>query len=386
MLKYGYMQDEGKRLQKTKVCFVITKGVWGGAQKYVYTLATSLPQDQFETLVVMGEGGVLKNRLVEKNIRVYVIENLKRDISLVSEFKSFLALFKIILKEKPHVLHLNSPKAAGYGSFIGRILFVKKIILTVHGFTFNENRPEWKKALIFIFSWITVLFSKKTIVISPQEESQAKAMLFVNDTKIKMIRNGVEKIEFKDKSEARKNLQALVNKDVTGLWIGTIAELHKNKGLEFAINALAKVGCPFSYFIIGEGEQRGELEKTITKLNLQDKVFLPGFLHEAKEHLKAFDLFVLPSVKEGLPFSILEAGRAGLSVVASSVGGIPDIIENGRTGILTTPGRVGEIQRAIEYLNDNPEERKEFGKKLKAKIDKHFSVEQMLKETFELYK
>lgn len=380
------MQDEGNISKKTKVCYVITKGVWGGAQKYVYTLATSLSKEEFEVVVVMGTGGALKEKLVEKNIRVYVIESLKRDISFVSEFKSFVALFKIILKEKPTVLHLNSPKAGGYGSFIGRVLFIKKIIITVHGFTFNEDRPEWKRALIFIFSWITILFSKKTIVISPQEESQAKSMLFVNDFKVEMIRNGVEKIEFKDKSEARKNLISLCGKEASGLWIGTIAELHKNKGLEYAILALAKVKFPFSYFILGEGEERKNIEQIITKYNLENKVFLPGFLHEAKEHLKAFDLFVLPSIKEGLPFSILEAGRAGLPVIASSVGGIPDIIENGQTGILTTPARVGEIQRAMEYLNDNPEERKEFGKKLKARVDKHFSVEEMLRKTFELYK
>src|SRR3989344_5685186 len=95
---------------KKKICFVVTKGVWGGAQKYVYDLATSIPKNQFNIIAIVGNGDILKNKLQEQNIKTYEINNLKRDISIIAEIKSSFTLLKIIWKEKPDILHLNSPK------------------------------------------------------------------------------------------------------------------------------------------------------------------------------------------------------------------------------------------------------------------------------------
>ncbi|MEQ1500345.1 MAG: glycosyltransferase family 4 protein [Parcubacteria group bacterium] len=381
------MQDGEKTEKKKKVGFIITKGVWGGAQKYVYQLATNLPKQKYDVFVIAGEGEALKNKLIEKDIKTYTLKNLKRDISVIAEIKSFFVLLKIIWKEKPDVLHLNSPKAGGLGGLVGRILFIKKIIYTSHGWTFNENRPEYQNIIIWFLAWITVLLSHKTIVIAPQEKESIKKLPLIKDSKIFMIRNGVENIRFKEKQTAQKDIvkRLDIKTHTEETWIGTIAELHKNKGLEYAIEALSKVNHPFKYFILGEGEERAKLEKMIRKYNLESKVFLVGFVDKAKEYLKAFDIFMLTSIKEGLPYTILEAGMAELGVIASSVGGIPDIIENGVSGILTTKGRVGEITRSIEYIIDKPEERKEFGLKLKERIEKDFSLSQMVKRTLELY-
>src|SRR3989339_333433 len=126
------MQDLRDIKPKKKVCFFVTKGVWGGAQKYVYSLATSLPKNSYDVFVVVGEGKILKDRLEEKNIRTYEIAGLRRDISVLSEIRSFLFLLKILRKESPDVLHLNSPKAGGLGTVVGRLLGIKKIIFTVH--------------------------------------------------------------------------------------------------------------------------------------------------------------------------------------------------------------------------------------------------------------
>ena len=306
-------------------------------------------------------------------------------------------IFWIIFREKPDVLHLNSPKAGGIGAVIGRILFIKKIIYTAHGWTFNENRPAFQNSLILIFSWITTLLCHKVIVIAKREEEQALSFPLTNREKIVLINNGVEKIDFKDRSEARKELLArtvlarietpdssLSTLNST-LWIGTLAELHKNKGFEYTLEAVSKINTVFKYFIIGEGEERTNLEFLIKKYNLEKKVYLVGFMENASEYLKAFDIFILSSIKEGLPYTILEAGLAENAVIASSVGGIPDIIENGKTGILTTKTRSGEITRAIEYLIDKPEERKIFAKNLKEKVEKEFSITQMLEKTLKLY-
>jgi len=372
---------------KVKVCFVVTKGVWGGAQKYVYSLSTNLSKDKYEAVVICGQGQILKEKLEEKDIKVYELHSLKRDISILAEIKSFFNLLSILRKEKPSVLHLNSPKASGLGALAGRLARIPKIIFTAHGWTFNEERGPFSTVVIKFLSWVTIVLSHKIITIAEREKRQAQEMPFVRDKKIELIRNGIEKIEFKERDFARMELLSKTKMSVEedALWIGTISELHKNKGLEYSISAMAYIKEPFVFFIIGEGEKRSELENLIKQNKLENKVFLVGFVDKANEYLKAFDIFTLTSIKEGLPYTILEAGQAGLPVMASNVGGIPDIIDNGINGILVTKSKPGEITRALQYLIDKPEEAKLFGEKLKEKVEKEFSVDQMLEKTLRLY-
>jgi glycosyltransferase involved in cell wall biosynthesis len=142
---------------------------------------------------------------------------------------------------------------------------------------------------------------------------------------------------------------------------------------------------PFIYFIIGDGQEKNDLEKIISENNLQNRVFLLGFKEDAFKYLKAFDIFLLTSVKEGLPYAILEAGLAECAVIASKIGGIPDIIKNSETGILVTPKNQSEIKRSIEYLAENEQKRIEYGKNLKIKVENDFSLEKMIEKTIVEY-
>lgn len=391
------MKPESNKPHRQKVCLAITKGIWGGAQEYVFTLATGLPSDKYDVFVICGEGRALPDKLSEKNIRVIKLDTLRRDISIKNEWRNFLTLFRLIKQEKPDVLHLNSPKAGGMGAVIGRLLGIKKIIYTAHGWSFNENRAPIQKFLIMAFSWLTVMLCHKVIVIAEREKKQAQKMLFVSNNKIILIRNGINKIDFLDRETARKELiskAVFCNPDMTDLqravlddsvWIGTIAELHKNKSLGYALLAVAKIKSPVVYFILGEGEEREYLQKIIDQNMLQNKVFLVGFMPNASKYLSAFDIFILPSIKEGLPYVLLEAGAAGIPIVASRVGGIPDIIENNHSGILTTPKDIGEIFRAVDYLMNNPDTAKTFGQNLKQKVEREFSASEMVENSIIIY-
>lgn len=381
-----------EKTAKNKVCFVITKGVWGGAQKYVYNLATNVGTD-FDTLVISGENGPLNTKLEEVGIRNLSIDSMKRDISIKSEFRSFFELFTIIKKERPDILHLNSPKAGGLGALAGRILGIKKIIYTAHGWSFNEDRSLIQKFLIRIFSYITIVLCHKVIVIAEKEKRDVLSMPLINEDKIILINNGIENVDYIERDMARKKLLEILgatfsepNNIHKTTWIGNVAELHKNKGQEYLIKAVHKITHPVTLFIVGVGEERKNLEKLIEDLKLENKVFLVGFLDKASEYLKAFDIFVLPSIKEGLPYTLLESGLAEVPCIASSVGGIPDIIENSISGILTTKKRDGEIQRAIEYMIEKPDERERFATNLKKRIESQFSLSRMLEKTIELYK
>ncbi|TSC66824.1 MAG: group 1 glycosyl transferase, partial [Parcubacteria group bacterium Gr01-1014_73] len=241
-----------------KILYIITKSNLGGAQRQVFDLATGLPKDQFVITVALGGRGLLKDKLDAVGIRTISIETLNRDIQIFNDLISFFKILKIIKKEKPDILHLHSSKIGFLGALAGRLLGVKKIIYTVHGWMFLEKQQWWWTAAMRFFSWLTILLTHKTITVSENDKNASADFLGAKD-KIIVIPNGIGEINFLEKTEARKKILPEQEKLVEVFWFGTIAELHKNKGLNFAIEAFGKE-LPAILVIIGEGEQRKNLE------------------------------------------------------------------------------------------------------------------------------
>ena len=376
--------------KKKKIIYAINKANWGGAQKYVYDLATTLPRDSYDVIVLLGTDGTLTQKLQLAGIRTIILGNKKStgDLALL------IKLIKIFKKERPDIIHLNNSKMGFLGALAGRITRIPKIIFTGHGWTFNEDRNKIQKKILFFLNWLTVAFSHKIIAVS----EQVKRQISKNNShsqKIVTIKNGISEINFLDRKTAREKIIEKLPPDIdinNRLWLGTISELHKNKGLKYIIETMHlletkadnKVDLPI-LIIIGEGERREILQERINRYNLQDTVFLIGQIDEAEKYLKAFDIFTLSSITEALPYVILEAGQAGLPIVASGVGGIPEIIDDMQDGILVRPKEPTEIQEALDFLIKNPEKMSSFGQNIQKKIQTNFTKEKMIKETLALY-
>lgn len=391
---------ESAEKQKRKILFCITKSNWGGAQRYVYDLATGISREKYEVAVVLGGNGKLKEKLELSGVRTISIKSLARDIGIIKDISSFFELIKIFRKEKPDVIHLNSSKMGGIGGLAGRIARVKKIIFTAHGWAYNEERSFLQKFVIAILHFATVAFSHLTIAVSEKAKDQFKGAESMK-RKMIVIRNGIGEIEFLEKEKARQELaevrlprmEKLKEKiKFDPIWIGTISELHNNKGLKYAIEAVKNYletkrqnSANVVFIVMGEGEERKNLEEIIRRSRLEDFVFLAGNIENAYSYLKALDIFTLTSITEALPYAILEAGKAGVPVVASSVGGIPEIIDDMKSGIVLQPRKPKEISDAIGFLINNPDKRKIFSDSLKEKIDKEFSIDKMLSKTISLY-
>lgn len=378
-----------KTTRKIKVLFVITKSNWGGAQKYVYDLATGLPRDKLEVAVVLGGTGVLLDKLRTAGIRTISMPTLKRDINPLNDFSSFTFLFKLFKTERPVVVHLNSAKASGLGALAGRLAGVPKIIFTAHGWAFNEDRYLFSRILIKTFSWVTVMLTHKTIAVS---DAIFRDMQWLGaQNKMVVIKNGIGPIDFLSPEAAHTRLSQLSDMEfpTNAFFIGTIAELHKNKGLSYAVEAFAKITHEnplLYYFILGEGEEKEHLNTLVKYHGLRGRVFLLGFVEDASVFLKGFNAFILPSTKEGLPLVILEAGLAKLPVIATNVGGIPEIIENMKTGILVQPRDPQDIANAILSIVSNEAiQNSELGTALYTKVTRDFSIERTIAETTKLY-
>lgn len=375
--------------KKTKVMFVITKSNFGGAQKYVYDLATNIPKDQFDVVVALGGTGILIQKLKEQNVRILPILALRRDINITSDVRAFFELWSIFHKERPDVVHLNSTKAGGMGALAARLAGVPRIIFTAHGWAFNEERSVVQRLAIKFFSWITLLLSHETVAVSGAMKNDVKNWPFV-ENKIIVIKNGIAKPEFYTHEDARTYIFSQVGTTLPpdAFMVCTIAELHRSKGLQYCIDAIAKLvpsNPKIYYFIFGDGEEKDRLEILIKFRGLEKNVFLVGFVEDASRFLRAFDAFVLPSVTEAFGLVLLEAGFAGLPVVASRVGGIPEIVDDMRTGLMV-PARDGiALAQALQSIVSDDEQRTSFGQALLQKTIQDFSLDRVLQETASLY-
>ncbi len=381
--------------EKRKILYVITKGNFGGAQRYVYDLATNLPKDEFEATVVCGykESNTLVAKLTEQNINTIILESAEREINLRKDWLTFRQLIGIIRTEKPSVVHLNSSKIGLLGSLAISYIRLKsknyklKSIFTSHGWAFNEQkRSAFSKLIFYIGHYLTVLLCDVTIAVSEQTKNDIVWLPFISN-KIKVVYNGISPFKVSTKKEAWEILIKNTEKQTV---IFSIAELHHNKGFDVALRGIALLSSAakeqIQYYIAGIGEEQAKLEKLAEQLEIKNIVHFFGFLENAKKFLPGAKIFLLPSRTENLPYAILEAGLCGLPIIATSVGGIPEIIHDMQNGILVHPNNPKEIAEAVLYLLGHKEKQKEFGAEIKKTITNFFSFEKMLSETIKIYK
>ncbi|MDP3778476.1 MAG: glycosyltransferase family 4 protein [bacterium] len=379
---------------RKKILLCITKAAAGGAQKYIYDIAIHLPADRFDIAVVAGASGPLFVRLQESRIRTISVPSLGRDISPINELKSFFNLARIFINEKPDIIHLNSSKMGAMGAaaaFVSKLLtlnFKPRVVFTVHGWGFREDRNMAQRAAIFAVSWISSRFHNHVITINTADHKDSKT--FIPHKRISLIPLGISIPAFLPRKQAReffsKKSGTPINEDT--LLLGVTAELNKNKGLTHLIDAISRLPASEAdvrCIIMGEGEERARLTQQIKTLDLENRVVLTGFVTDAYRYLPAFDLFVLPSVKEGLPYAMMEAMNAKLPIIASRVGGIPDLIAHETSGLLTPAKDSLTLAAHISRLIASPEERQTLAARAQETVTSRYSLERMITQTVNLY-
>ena len=381
-----------------KILFVITQSEFGGAQRYIYELTSRLDEDRYQILVASDskkESGFSKS-LEQKGIRVAHLKFLKREINPIFDVFGIIELMRLISRFRPDFIHLNSSKAGVLGSIAAfkiRLLrpskFKKlKIIYRIGGWSFNDPWPNWKKRLFILTEKITAKFKNIIVVNNKHDYDQAVKLKIKPKEKIVLIHNGIDalKMDLLPRDEARRKFKISQSEFV----IGAIANFYPTKGLEYLIEAakILKSIIPDSKFliqVIGDGQERKSLELRIMNYGLGKNVILLSQIPEAQKYMKAFDIFVLPSVKEGFPWVILDAMAAKVPIIATRVGALPEIIENGENGILVEPKNPQQLAEAIKYLIENERARQEFAFQAHQTAFFKFPIEKMLRETEELF-
>ncbi len=373
-----------------KILYLITQSELGGAQRYVFDLADNL-KAEFEVAVAFGEQGdkgELAKKLAKNGIKCYTLPHLQRSLSPLNDFRAVKEIISLIKELKPNIVHLNSSKISILGSLAS--IFFKlqikncklKIVYTAHGWVFHE--PLFWPVKKFYY-WAEKLAARaKDLIICVSEFDRQSALNsgLARSYQLATVHNGIAPIAFFEAPEAGNAKHPLPV-------IGTIGNLYRNKGYRHLIKAIdlliREEKIEASLFIIGEGPEKLELIKLAEKLNLKNYVNFYGRVDAAYRILPSFDIYACSSVKEGLSYTIIEAMQAKLPIVATRVGGNPELIEDGVTGLLAMPASAPELAAKIKKLLKNKKLADKLGVAARTKALNEFSLQNMVNQTKKEY-
>jgi len=370
-----------------KVCYIITKLELGGAQKFTLYTAEHIDKDKFEAFLITGQGGMLDDEASEK-LKMYSIPGLVREISPVKDLKALFHILKILRTEKPDIVHTHSSKAGIVGRLAAKLAGVKTIIHTIHGYSFNDTQKRHIKYLYIFLERFCSLFSDKLIVEDEGDIEKGVKHKIAKKEKFTIICSGIDTLKYKEYEpdpEFRNSLAPAKSAKI----IITVGPFKPQKNLKDFINA-ASVVCrangDAAFFIVGDGELRKELEEQIASLGLSGKVALLGWRRDIIDLLYACDVFVMTSLWEGLPRTILDAMCCAKPVIANDVGGIKRVVKDGETGYLVKPYDFQHTAEKILYLINNDEIRLKTGQNARDSIGKEFDISYNVRQHEELYR
>lgn len=362
-----------------KVAYFITSADNGGAPKYVLALA-----QRFDSVIVAGTtlGTEMLSKASTLGIKNFPLKYFVPTLLKGNDFRAFREIYEIIKSTKPDILHVNPGKIGLMAAIAGRWQGLP-IVFTPHGFVFTEAKGIIKKIAYRILDGAVAFLADAILCISEEDKKTAVKHWISRSEKCVVIYNGIDTIQFFEKQSAREKLALPDDKFI----IGTIANSFHTKGLDVLIHSASIIHKNISKDIlfvnIGSGPLESQLRKQIELENAQMYFKMLGSIDNASVYLPAFDLFLLPSLKEGLPYVILEAMQAGLPIVASDVGAIREVLSG--AGFLIKPGSPEEILSAVRFAFQHPKELEQKAMQAQ-KRSSLFTIDQMILQTEGLYK
>jgi len=349
-----------------KIIFVISRMDVGGAEKIFRELAIGLAGDSGfydVTLLCLYGRGKLASGLEEKGIKVY--ENIVRSRF---DLAGFLRFAGILRKVKPDILYIAGQPLSQAAGAIGA-LFVK-IPVKILGFHSHNlaHRPFYKS----LIDKISILSADKIVCVSESQKRHISAGKKLKPGKIKVIYNGVDINKFKPGKKAAEGDKVV---------IGTVGSLRREKGLDVLLSAAPAVlkKCPSAYFlIVGDGMEKDFLLGLAKKLGIEDRVDFLGQRDGVENIIPRFDVACSSSRTESFPVSMLEYMSCGKAIVATAVGGVPEIVKDSVNGFLVRSECPEALAEKLIYMIENQELRASLGANGRRMAEEYFTLDKML--------
>jgi len=385
-----------KKTEKIKILRVITRLNVGGPATHVILLNEGLNDGEFGSRLITGRcdkgEGDMNYLAKEKGVEPFVIPQLKRKIEFKDDLIAFAKIFNLIRKEKPHVVHTHMSKAGTLGRLAAICLGVPVKVHTFHGHVFHSYfSPLGTKTALFI-ERIFARFTDRVIAVSDSVKSDVCDQFRVtNKERTSVIGLGLDLDRFRRSGLLRGLLRKDLKLDEKALLVGIVGRLTavKNHKLFLKSAQLLKKESPglnLEFLVVGDGELRRDLEKYVTDLGIGSCVHFIGWRKDMPTVYSDLDIVALTSLNEGTPLSLIEAMASGKAVVATSVGGVPNLIKDGKTGLLVDSNNTAQLKEAIMALLCDERLRTTLGQEGAKFVCEKYSKERLVGDVKNLYK
>ncbi|MCM8780892.1 MAG: glycosyltransferase family 4 protein [Candidatus Omnitrophica bacterium] len=382
-------------MKRIKIAEVITRLDWGGSPDILRILCQNLATQDYELTLISGLTRFpslrTKDFLNKFKGNVIFINQLIRNINPIYDLIAFLRLLFLFRRQRFDIVHTHTAKAGVLGRLAAYLAGVPVIIHMPPGHNFYGYFSG-------VFIWGIVMIERllsritdKIITLTELEKMDFIRFKVASKDKIAVIYQGLElekyadsSVDSVDKDTLKKEFNIAKDEKV----VGFVGRLEPIKGIGYLIEAAHFVleKLPQTKFIItGEGSLHRDLERKIIQGNLRDKILLTGWREDIREILSILDVLVLPSLNEAVGMILIEAQAQGLAPVATRVGGIPEVVQDGKTGILVRPKDAQALAEAIEMLLEDKERRIQMGRQARQWIKERFNVENMVRSISDLY-
>jgi glycosyltransferase involved in cell wall biosynthesis len=378
---------------KKKVIRVIARLNVGGPAIHVILLTGGLNKQRFESQLVSGQEapqeGNMHHLAEEKNVEFTVISNLGRELNPLSDLTTLWQLYTLFRRENPDIVHTHTAKAGTVGRIAAVLAGVPVIVHTFHGHVLHGYFGSLKEAFFRAVEMVLATFTTKIIAVSESCRQDLIRYRVSLPEHIQTIHLGLELEKFRAFSqETRLALRAEWDIPAQAFLVGIIARMVPIKRHEDLFRAIALLlpEYPNTYFaVIGDGELRPALEQQAQDLHIAHRVVFTGFRNDTERIYQTLDLTVLTSANEGLPVMIIESLSSGTPVVATRVGGVPELIEEGETGFIVDAYNPESIAAGLIKAIENPEKTKGMGKKAQDATIQKFSSTRLITDIEHLY-
>lgn len=378
-------------MPKIKVTHIITQLELGGAQRNTLYTVSHLDRNRFECQLLSGPGGILDQeakKLASNGPQISFISGLIRS---VRPWKELLAIFQIkkeLTRFRPDIVHTHSSKAGILGRWAALWARVPVVIHTYHGFGFNNQQKPWVRKFFIFLEKITAHWTAKLIVVSKANKTRALSLNIGQPDQYVLIRSGIKKPTSPLSRESVQTLKTSLGIPQNIPIIITIGPFKPQKNLQDFLRLAKSLtnfvpGCRF--LMVGDGEERPGLEAIRKELGLEKLVVMAGWRSDVAELLSASDVFVLTSLWEGLPRSLVEAMSLGLPVVCYNTDGVADIIQHQKNGFLFRPGQIDLMAAQIATLLRDRSLHQRIGQAAASSIQQEFDINLMVKQQEALY-
>lgn len=316
-----------------------------------------------------------------------VLVPMRRSIRPLADLRAYLRLLRLIRREGYDVVHTHSSKAGVLGRLAAGRAGVAAIVYTPNGFAFRAKNRLLSGLYRAVERWLGHRTTDALICVSPSELALAQREAIAPPERLVLIENAIDASLFAPPGDARLAKTAL-GLDPDPPLLGFVGRLDRHKGVEIFVEAARLVVSTQGdarFVLVGEGELENALRRAVRKHHLERHVVLAGYRTDIPLVLQALDVFVLPSLFEALPYTLMEAMAAGKAVITTNVMGNCDLVEQGQTGLLVPPCDARALAEAMIRLLSAPAERHRLGRQALAAAQSRPTPAQMARQVADLY-